>query len=118
MDNEFIDSNNSSHIEWTIAFIKAIHDKTKIRLTFYSKQDRESLVRLCAPMDYGAGSRTKDKSDRFHLWDYESATSYHPLSLLPSQIINMNFLDEAFEPSEFISWTPNWIIKRDWGIHS
>ena len=99
-------------------FIKAIHDKTKIRLSFYSKQDGAVLTRLCAPMDFGASRRAANKDDRYHLWDYESDTANHTLSLLPGQIVKMNFTDTAFDPSEFVTWTPNWIIKRDWGILS
>ena len=96
-------------------FIKAIHEKRKIRLSFYSKQDDTILTRLCAPMDFGAGSRTKNKDNRYHLWDYESEKANHTLSLLPEQITEMEFTDMEFDPSDFVIWTPNWIIERDWG---
>lgn len=99
-------------------FIKAIQNKTKIRLSFYSKQDGAVLTRLCAPMDFGASKRAKNKDDRYHLWDYESDTANHTLSLLPEQIVKMDFTDIEFDPSGFVTWTPNWIIERDWGILS
>jgi hypothetical protein len=118
MTDGFIDLKDTPlEINWHRDFIKAIHAKTKIRLTFYSKQDGEAIVRLCAPMDYGPKRKIADQSDRYHLWDYESATSFHPLSLLPEQIIKMEFIGEPFEPS-FVNWTPNWFVPRDWGKFS
>jgi hypothetical protein len=99
-------------------FIRAIHNRTKIRLSFYSKQDSAVLTRLCAPMDFGASKRAKNKDDRYHLWDYESDNANHTLSLLPEQVVKMEFTDIVFDPSEFVAWTPNWIIERNWGIHS
>jgi hypothetical protein len=100
-------------------FIAAIHSKTKIRLSFFSKEDGQIISRLCAPMDFGPSRRNiRDKSDRYHLWDYESDTQNHVLSLLPNQVSNMDFLADQFEPSEFVTWNTNWFIKRDWGVFS
>lgn len=102
-------------------FIQAIHDKNKVRLTFFSKDDGRSLTRLCAPMDLGPSRRATDKSDRYHLWDYESDTGNHVLSLLPNQIISVDVLSESFEPEEFITWNTSkstWFIARDWGQYS
>lgn len=99
-------------------FIAAIQNKTKINLTFFSKEDGSNLTRLCAPMDYGPSRRAHNKSDRFHMWDYESDQKNHVLSLLPNQIVKMEFTSESFEPSEFVTWSPNWFISRDWGKFS
>ena len=99
-------------------FCKAILDKTRIRLTFYSKEDSRELTRVCAPMDYGPSSRAKNNDDRYHLWDYESDSSNHVLSLLPDQIVRMDFTTINFEPSDFVTWTTKWFIKRDWGKFS
>jgi hypothetical protein len=99
-------------------FIDAIHQKAKIRLTFYSKEDGTTLTRLCAPMDYGPSRRAKNKDDRYHLWDYESDTRNHVLSLLPNQVVNMEILSETFNPSEFITWDCNWFVARSWGQFS
>lgn len=100
------------------SFVQAICSKKKIRVTFYSKEDGEVIVRRCAPMDYGPSKRAKDKSDRFHMWDYESDREQHTLSLKPEQIRNIEILDETFEPSEFVTWQTDWIIPRDWGEYS
>lgn len=99
-------------------FINAIKTKKKIRLTFYSKQDSSPLTRLCAPMDYAPSSRAKDKTERFHFWDYESDTKNHTLSLLPNQIIGMESTELDFNPSDFVTWPTNWTIVRDWGTYS
>jgi hypothetical protein len=102
-------------------FIEAIHAKKKIRLTFFSKEDNSQIVRKCAPMDFGPSRRAHDKSDRFHLWDYESDKTNHTLSLLPDQVVSMVVLDEVFEPSGFITWntkTSPWFVPRNWGEYS
>jgi hypothetical protein len=103
------------------AFIAAIHSKNKVKLTFYSKEDAQPLVRCCAPMDYGPSRRAADKSDRFHFWDYESDTQRHTLSLLPRQVISIEVLPDTFDPSEFVTWNTQaspWFVARNWGQYS
>ena len=102
-------------------FVTAIHEKRKIRLTFYSKEDAGVIVRTCAPMDYGPSRRAREKNDRYHLWNYESDTGQHILSVPPEQVQEMTVLDEHFEPGEFVTWSTAaspWFIKRDWGPYS
>lgn len=99
-------------------FIQAIHSKTKIRLTFASREDGHNLTRLCAPMDFGPSRRAHNQEDRFHFWDYESDQTNHVLSILPNQVVNMEFTSEVFDPSEFVTWQTNWIVARDWGQYS
>jgi hypothetical protein len=69
-------------------------------------------------MDYGPSRRAKNKDDRYHLWDYESDTQNHVLSLLPHQVVGMEDAEENFEPLEFVTWTCNWFVVRDWGRFS
>jgi len=102
-------------------FITAIHSRKKVRVSFFSKEDSSTLVRKCAPMDYGPSRRSREKNDRYHFWDYESDTKVHTLSLNPQQVRRIEILDETFEPSEFITWDTKqspWFIKRDWDIYS
>jgi hypothetical protein len=99
-------------------FIAAIHSKNKLRLTFFSKEDGGDLIRTCAPMDYGPSRRTRNLDDRFHFWDYDSDTGRHTLSLLPPQVVSIILLDDLFEPAEFVTWRPEWIVARDWGAYS
>lgn len=103
------------------SFIAAICAKKKVLLTFHSKEDQGTLVRTCAPMDYGPKRKAHDQSDRFHLWDYDSDKKMHTLGLLPSQVIKMEVLDKTFDPAEFITWdvkTSPWHVPRDWGQYS
>jgi len=102
-------------------FKQAIDSKKKVKLSFFSKEDNRELVRKCAPMDFGPSRRAHNKDDRFHLWDYESDSRVHTLSLLPNQISNIEVIDEEFCPSEFITWNISkspWFYKRDWGQYS
>ena len=99
-------------------FIQAIHDKRRVRLTFYSKQDRGVLVRTCAPMDYGPSRTARSKVSRYHVWAYDSDTKRHPLGLLPAQIVSMDVLPDMFDPAEFVTWSTvarPWHVKRYWG---
>jgi hypothetical protein len=60
--------------------------------------------------------RAREKSDRFHLWDYESDTANHVLSLSPEQVTSITVLDETFEPGEFVKWKTTWLVQRNWGL--
>lgn len=96
-------------------FIKAIHNKQKVNLTFYTK-DKVILTRICAPMDYGISDKYPDYLDRYYLWDYEGK---HPLPLKEEQIVSIVFTSNLFDPYLFITWWPmTWIIKRNWGKFS
>ena len=93
-------------------FVAGIQARTKLRLTFYSKEDKTRVTRTCAPMDFGASAKAEDKLRRYQFWDFEGK---HPLSLVPSQVRQIEALLETFEPSEFVTWRPRWVMKRDWG---
>lgn len=102
-------------------FIQAIRDKKKVKIRFYSKKDNAVVERTCAPMDYGPSRRTHDRFNRYHLWDYDSASGQHTLSLLVGQIVSMEVLDEFFNPEEFVKWDlakSPWFTSRDWGDYS
>jgi hypothetical protein len=105
------------------AFISGIRDRRKIILTFVSKEDAGlQLTRTCAAMDYGPSRRARDKSDRYHFWDYDSDSSdgRHTLSLLAGQILLIDETEERFDPAEFVTWDPpyGWFYPRDWGEFS
>lgn len=102
-------------------FVQAIHSKRKLTLTFFSKEDGRHLVRMCAPMDFGPSRRARDRTDRYHFWDYESDTKNHTLSLLPRQISQIELTRDYFDPVEFITWDiikSRWFLPRDWGSFS
>lgn len=102
-------------------FAQAIHSKKKLKLTFFSKEDRTYLVRMCAPMDFAPSRRARDKSNRYHFWDYDSDTKSHTLSLQSQQIIQIETTADYFDPAEFITWNTKispWSLPRDWGSFS
>lgn len=102
-------------------FISAIRSKNKIRLSFYSKEDGQEIVRICAPMDYGPSRKAKNQDDRYHLWDYDSDKASHTLSLLPDQVVRMEVMNETFDPAGFITWSTvksPWFVTREWGMYS
>lgn len=103
------------------AFLSAIHSRNKILVRFHSKEDKRVLQRTCAPLDYGPSRRANQKHSRFHLWDFDSDTGEHVLSLNPEQIIIIEVLSETFNTSEFITWDTKksrWFVPREWGRHS
>lgn len=102
-----------NNMQTVSTFIACIHSMNKMRVTFYSKEDRGVITRTCAPMDFAPSARSKDKSNRFHFWDYDSDQGSHTLSLRPDQIVSMQFLQEKFVPT-FVSWRPNWVVSRTW----
>lgn len=102
-------------------FIKAIHEKRKLKVTFFSNEDNRSLTRSCAPLDFAPSRRAVEKNYRYHFWDYDSDKVQHTLSLNPDQLIKIDLLDETFDPAEFVIWDvkkSKWSIERDWGKFS
>jgi hypothetical protein len=99
-------------------FIEAIGRKKKVRVSYYSKSEKEDLVRTCAPKDYGPVSRFQNKGDYYHLWNYEGYPKPHPMFLSVAQVHNIKVLDEKFDPAEFAKQGKIWQISRDWGEFS
>lgn len=99
-------------------FVQAIHDRQMIELQFHSKEDGTTLIRHCAPMDFGPSTRAHLKNDRYHMWDFDSDKTNHTLSLSPEQVVSMRFMNESFDPASFVTWKTGWIIARDWGQYS
>ena len=99
-------------------FINAIHDKKKLKIVFYSEEDKCFLQRICAPMDYATGTRIKDGIPRYWVWDFDSDTKTHTLPLRHERIKSITVLNETFDPSEFVTWVTRWTIDRDWGKFS
>jgi len=82
-------------------FTAAIEDRKKVCVRFYSKPDNGVLDRVCAPMDYGPGSESKDGLNRYWLWDYANETGAHTIGLVPQQILDLQVLGDGFNPLEF-----------------
>ncbi|MBS1504537.1 MAG: hypothetical protein JST32_20925 [Bacteroidetes bacterium] len=98
-------------------FIFAINEKRHTRVMVNS-YEKGIIERTCIPFDFGPSRRYKDGLDRYHFYDLDSPDGKHNLSILPDQLLNIEFLDIIFDPAEYVTWTPNWFVTRDWGMHS
>lgn len=91
-------------------FVDAIRDKKRVKVIFYSQEEKRFLVRVCAPIDYGMDASVSGAgAERLNFWDYEgqkeaqnSGQATHTLSLRADQVRSMNVLDEFFDPSELV----------------
>lgn len=99
-------------------FIDAIQNKKKLKIRFYSEEDRKFLERVCAPMDYAGGTRIKDGLPRYWVWDFESNKTNHTLPLRAERIDSVTDTGEVFEPASFVTWPTAWVINRNWGAFS
>lgn len=96
---------------------KAIHQKLVVIVTF-DALEKGIITRKCIPYDIGPSSRSKDKSEKYHFCDLDSPDGRHTLSILPERINSFYVTDNHFNPGDYITWEPNWILARDWGIYS
>jgi hypothetical protein len=98
-------------------FIESLNSKKIIIVTFDS-HEKGVITRTCIPFDFGPSRRYKDGQDRYHFYDLDSPDGSHNLSILPEQIVDISISEESFEPGIYVTWTPNWFVKRDWGKYS
>jgi hypothetical protein len=93
-------------------FVDAIRDKKRVKVIFYSQEEKRFLVRVCAPIDYGMDASVSPAAgaERLNFWDYEgkkegqnAGQAAHTLSLRADQVRSMNVLDEFFDPSELVA---------------
>lgn len=98
-------------------FIKALNDK-KIVNVKVNTYEKGIVDRLCVPFDFGPGKKFKDGRARYHFLDLDSPDGPHNLSVLPEQVIVLEITGREFDPAQYVKWTPNWIIPRNWGQYS
>lgn len=99
-------------------FIATIQSKKLIKVRFIS-EEKGMIERICIPFDFGPWRRKIETNpDRYHLYDLNSPEGEHNLSILPEQLISLEVLNDSFDPADYVTWTPNWFIKRDWGAYS
>lgn len=101
-------------------FLEGIHQKILVRVTFLSKE-KGVITRICVPFDCGPSRKYKSKNYRYHFYDLDSPDGKHNLSILPSQIIELELMEEHFEPGDYVHWDTKespWFIPRDWGMYS
>lgn len=100
-------------------FLHAIDNKLKVNITFNAKE-KGQIIRVCIPFDFGASQKIDaiDKSEKYHVLDLDSPDGPHNLALNPNEVVEIEILNENFDPAEYVNWQPNWIYKRDWGNKS
>lgn len=99
-------------------FIEALQTLNKVEVTYTSQKDGSVVSRTAAPIDFGPKAKEKVPTDRYHVWDYDSPSGAHSASLEAGQIHSIAVLDGTFDPADFVKWTPNWHVDRDWGRFS
>lgn len=99
-------------------FLQAIQEKKIVELTF-NAEDKWVIIRRCIPFDFWPSRRKLSVNpDRYHFYDLNSPDGRHTLSILPEQVINIDILDETFNPWDYVTRTPNWFTDRNRGIYS
>ena len=98
-------------------FLEAIQKK-KIVIVKVNSKEKGMITRKCIPFDFGVSRKFKDGLERYHFYDLDSPEGEHNLSITPNQLISIEITLESFEPKDYVKWTPNWFIKRDWGEYS
>jgi len=96
-------------------FIKAIQDRKKVCVQFFSRPDNAVLDRVCAPVDYGPGTGPADGLNRYVFLNYTDKTGAPLLSLVPQQITALQVLGDTFDPSAIPSPVTPWSVPREWG---
>jgi len=98
-------------------FKQAIDEKLILTVSFDSFE-KGVIERKCIPFDFGPSRKYKDNQERYHFYDLNSPEGKHNLSILPSQIRNIELSSLTFDPKDYITWEPNWFLRRDWGVYS
>ncbi len=83
-------------------YVKAIRDRKKVKLTFFSNEQGDVGDGLFGPIFYSPSAMGED-SDCYYLWDFERGASDNFLGLPPSQIVRMELTKESFDFVEFFT---------------
>lgn len=97
-------------------FIDAIHQKKLVKIVV-DTQEKGIIERICVPFDYAISRKYNDGRERFHFYDLDSPEGEHNLSILPDKLKSLEVLEQLFSPGDYVKWTPNWVISRDWGAY-
>jgi hypothetical protein len=96
----------------------AIQETKIVKVDFTDKAGTRK-IRECIPFDYAYSKVEKRPTNKkFHFYDLDSPDGKHNLSLLDEQIHEIIKTSTTFNPADYINWTTDWTIKRDWGNFS
>ena len=100
------------NFEEKLEVLKQAIERKKLVAIVADTDSSGRIERKCVPYDYGASSSGKVC---FHFKTLDSPTGGHIFLCLEKKLIDIKLLDDDFDPAEYITWTPNWHIERDWG---
>lgn len=77
-------------------FVRGIESKKRLRVTFFSDERREELVRRCGPLYHSRPKAGSDDPGCYYLWDFDADEGYNFIALPPERIISMELTEETF----------------------
>jgi hypothetical protein len=83
-------------------FVRALREKKKVKLTFFSREQGCNAEKVCGPIVYSR-PLARDDSDSYYFWDFDSGESEHLLCLSAPQIVSMELAEEPFDVLEFFT---------------
>ena len=83
-------------------FLRAIQQRKKVKVTFFSKERHKTSTRLCGPIFYSPSVGGID-SGCYYFWDFGTDVDNHFLTFAPSRIVSMELAEEPFELVEFFT---------------
>lgn len=107
-------------------FINWILEKRKVNITYFSQKENRNVIRLCWPFDFWPKRKPKTTNcydyidnweNKYLFWDFDWSWWWHIAWKSPSEIINIELLDDKFDPSELIDLDRincPWHIDRIW----
>lgn len=102
-------------------FLDAIAQKRRVSIRFIHPKEKRELTCICAALDFGPLRGSQDTRDRYQLWNLEGKKRPLNIPLLAEEILEMQLLEDTFDPAEIITWAfkPGcWSVAREWGTFS
>lgn len=102
-------------------FLRALANKQRLSVRFFSKKEGRELTRVCAPLDFGPLRGAAEPVPHYQLWDLEGKRKPLNVAVVAADVREMKVLDESFDPAQIITWKfkpKAWHVERDWGDFS
>jgi hypothetical protein len=84
-------------------FVQGVRERTRIRLTYYNRDHKLNLSRLCVPLYYGVSQDQEVDSDCYYAWDIQGNVGKHFLALPPSHIVFIEPTKQPFKLEDYIT---------------
>src|SRR4051812_45968888 len=93
-------------------FLAALHSRRRVRVSLAVPEEQSPVTFICAPLDYG--EREPEDGPTFLFFDFDAS---EPFGVLPEWILDLEVLEEKFEPNQVIDWDlfeEPFIVPREW----